>query len=553
MRSLENIEKWTVLSSLLIILVYFVPVFIEGEDIPLTIHDNMDSTLTAVKILLDEQGILSPPWKVFPQIMNGVDRGALYESYNICFLWFKLFGIFWGYIANKLIMSLVAFWGMFLLSKKLISPSNSNIILSGVVAVLFALLPFWSFSLSIAGIPMLLYAFYTFYTNQQTFFHWVYLVLFPFYSSLVLSGLFIGFFIFSILLFNWIKQKKIQRQTLVAFFLFSLLYIPSHFPIFYKFIWVHDYVSHRQEFLFNSASLSAALNQANTFFRLGQYHTHSIHFIFIVPVFLAFSLKLIQNRLNIGFIFPLLSISFITLIYGFINWEPLSPFVQNIMSVIPIQLQRFHALFPAFWYILVLFTFDTFLTKWKVSGIGVAILVCIQFNILWTRSEFRTTSKTIPFDQFYSSQLLHEIDTFIGKPKETYRVVSLGLDPSIALFNGFYCLDGYLPDYPLKHKHQFRAIISEELDKDQGLKQYFDNWGSRCYVYSAEIRHNYYTNTLPDLEALNLNIDALRKMNCQYILSRSKINSPQKGLKLEKSFDSAEYYWTIHLYRVLPT
>ena len=81
------------------------------------------------------------------------------------------------------------------------------------------------------------------------------------------------------------------------------------------------------------------------------------------------------------------------------------------------------------------------------------------------------------FKQFYATDQFNEIDQYIGAPKSSYRVASIGLHPAIAQYNGFYTLDTYNNFYPLEYKHQFRKIIAAELDKNAHLRQYFDDMG----------------------------------------------------------------------------
>ncbi|MBO5281674.1 MAG: hypothetical protein J6B43_00890, partial [Lachnospiraceae bacterium] len=63
--------------------------------------------------------------------------------------------------------------------------------------------------------------------------------------------------------------------------------------------------------------------------------------------------------------------------------------------------------------------------------------------------------------------------------------MSLGITPAAALYNGFYCLDGYSNLYPLEYKHEFREIIARELEKSEGVRVYFDAWGNRCYLFNG--------------------------------------------------------------------
>lgn len=44
-------------------------------------------------------------------------------------------------------------------------------------------------------------------------------------------------------------------------------------------------------------------------------------------------------------------------------------------------------------------------------------------------------------------------------------MISVGIYPAAAAYNGFHCLDGYSNNYPLEYKHAFRQIMEGELDK----------------------------------------------------------------------------------------
>jgi hypothetical protein len=88
---------------------------------------------------------------------------------------------------------------------------------------------------------------------------------------------------------------------------------------------------------------------------------------------------------------------------------------------------------------------------------------------------------------FYAENLFSEIDQFINQPKNSYKIVSVAMYPSSALYNGFYCLDAYVNAYPIVYKRDFREVISKELDKSELMQRYYDNWGSRCYIFSSEL------------------------------------------------------------------
>ena len=155
---------------------------------------------------------------------------------------------------------------------------------------------------------------------------------------------------------------------------------------------------------------------------------------------------------------------------------------------------------------------------------------------------------------FYSEELFNDIKNYIGRPTSEYKVASIGLYPSIAMYNGFYCIDGYSNNYQLQYKHDFRKIISKELDKNAGLKEYYDEWGNRCYLFVAQIPYEYQitkgdTRVLTDLE---LDTTQLKKMGCSYLLSALPIESEKMKGKIEfcEKFEREDIPYSIYLYKV---
>jgi hypothetical protein len=112
-------------------------------------------------------------------------------------------------------------------------------------------------------------------------------------------------------------------------------------------------------------------------------------------------------------------------------------------------------------------------------------------------------------------------------------------------------LDGYFPTYPLEYKHQFRKIIAKELDKDSSLKNYFDNWGSRCYAFSAELGQNYNNRTPLEIQHLDFDYDEFKNMGGVFIISSAPINlNNNNRIHYLTSFANTDSYWKIYLYEV---
>ena len=156
---------------------------------------------------------------------------------------------------------------------------------------------------------------------------------------------------------------------------------------------------------------------------------------------------------------------------------------------------------------------------------------------------------------FFAEDIFTQIESAIGKPQESYRVVSVGIYPAAAAYNGFYCLDGYSNNYPLEYKHIFRQIMEGELNKNDYVRYLFDNWGNRCYITTAE-QANYYTfekkwNSV--IYDLDLNTDKLKEMNCQYVFSAAYLmNAEEMGLSLlrEAPFETEKSWYHIYVYAI---
>jgi hypothetical protein len=152
--------------------------------------------------------------------------------------------------------------------------------------------------------------------------------------------------------------------------------------------------------------------------------------------------------------------------------------------------------------------------------------------------------------EYTDPELFTRIATHIGLPKSDYRVVSIGMHPAVSLLNGFYALDAYQTNYPLEYKKQFRRIIASELERSPELKDYFDTWGSRCYVFT-ELGQEYLLgkNSGAFIETLCINTAELRRMGGKYIFSAVPIRNAASLTLVEDGIFEGKY-WKIYLYRL---
>mgnify|MGYP000451077817 CR=1 FL=1 len=169
-------------------------------------------------------------------------------------------------------------------------------------------------------------------------------------------------------------------------------------------------------------------------------------------------------------------------------------------------------------------------------------------------------TKNLTYKEFYSEELYQEINDYIGKPQNSYRVASIGLQPAAALYSGFYTIDGYFANYPVEYKHKFYKLMEPELEKNERAKDFFEDFGSVVVILSNEIieRRKGRGFIIPTeqktaknrvINNLLLNTDVLRDLNCQYIFSSSEIiNYQELNFKFEKYFERDDSPWGIFLY-----
>ena len=124
---------------------------------------------------------------------------------------------------------------------------------------------------------------------------------------------------------------------------------------------------------------------------------------------------------------------------------------------------------------------------------------------------------------------------FIKNIVKKSRVISVGLDPMVAVMNDIKVIDGYHTIYPLHYKIKFRKIIEKELEKNTILKNYYDNWGNRIYAFYS------------DKNNIMLNFQAAKALGADYIISRFPIKNNELKIVCYKCNNSNHLF----LYKIL--
>lgn len=552
-------QKWIYL-ALIVLLLYLSPYFILGENTHVRIHDNLDSNITWYKVLADSGTMFASPDTKIPNIMNGLPRNSLGSELNLMVLLYAFFKPFTAYTINQVLMRVLAFFGMYLLLKKHVFIKKTRRLASPILivgtALAYAMLPYWpSGGGSIAGLPLALYAFLNIRNREASKADWAILVLLPFYSDFILSFVFFLTCMSMVWLVDWIRTKRFNFPFFAAMALMTIMYLIINYRIIYQMFLNPDFTSHRVAFDRGHWNTVYALAIAVGVFIFGFMHVIRLTQWIVLPTILAAFVIAHKKRINIRLLTGCFVLNIVfSLIYGLYKWEGIKPLKEKWHIFEMFNFGRFQFLEPPVWYI----SFALALwVIWKSVKWGkqiAMVLLSAQIVVLFLFGEdiHYRHHNYVSFAQFYSEDLLREIRDYIGKPPSTYRVVSIGIHPSIAQYNGFYTLDGYVVSYPLSYKKQFRKIIAPELRKDTSNRHYFDHWGSRCYIFVHELRrHHMYAHGKKIVKHLNLNTRALKQMGGTYIFSAVKIaNAKENGLNLLRSFENQTSPWKIYLYRV---
>jgi len=539
--------------SIVILILYLLPYFIFQENSHILVHDNLDSLLVNFKLLSSSGQIFGSLDSIFPNYMNGIPRNVLGTEFNLILWLFVFFKPYVAYIINLVLIHSIAFLGMYLLMKKhfIKEPENKLIVIG--VSLCFALLPFYPMvGLSVAGLPLALYIFLNIRSNKYKKIDLILLFLIPLYSSFVLSFIFFLTLVFLLWLYDFVWKRKRNLFFLIIIMLMTLEYLVIEYRLVYNMFFNNTFISYRAEYLLDTYNFIKALKVGFNNFLYGQYHAPSLQQYFvIIALIIAITIMFLKKILERRFIILFIVIITISLWYGFWRWEGFNKIiVSNFFNF-----SRFHWLHPLLWYILFGLSLCLIKKYLKFGKWIVIILVVLQIVFLfYNNSEFTERRKGNPtYREFFAEELLNEVKEYIGQNQKEYRVVSIGLHPSVTQYSGFYTLDAFLTNYSLEYKHKFRKTIENELDKNEELKSYFDNFGGRCYIFVDELGLDFmYTKFRKKvINNLNLNTNILKEMGCEYIFSAVEIsNNKDNNLNLLRIFEDNKSTWQIYLYKI---
>ncbi|MFD1873107.1 DUF6044 family protein [Hymenobacter bucti] len=563
--------------ALLWLVVFMLPLVALGPRTFILLHDNLEAEVVWAHLLAKlHLALAHGPGAVVPPIMNGLPRAALRSGLSITILVFELLPTapLAAYLLHEALARVAGLLGMYWLLRRygLARPELRG--LAAAVALLWAVLPAYSiFGLSVLGQPALLRAALGLRDGRARWPEWLVCAALPWWSSFVLVGPFVAVaWGLGLLLDLGRRGRAAWPATARGAAGLALLlagYVVVEWQLFYGLLVAKAFVAHREEFdlaRLAPVGLGRGLREAGQLFWLGHYHASPFFkggIVLAVAVGLGRLVGPARGQLGRQVLWLLAAIAGLCLLAGLL--PQLAARLQGRLPLLhAFSLGRFYFLLALPWVLVLVLV----LRQLPAGRLAYALLALQFLLVLAANPEFVNNVRALAgrpkadapgYAAYVAPGLLGQARALIqsqtGQPPAAYRVACLGLPPAVAQLNGFYTLDSYQTLYPLAYKHAFRPLIAGELAKSPELATYFDAWGNRCYLFSAELGRSFLVGKRPVRTVQHWAFDAaaFRRLGGRYVLSAVRLARPaESGLRLLGVFEDSGAYWRLHLYEALP-
>lgn len=572
-------------AGFLFLAVTFMPYVVLGEGSVFPIHDQLDETL--MTYVLNARHLFQDGNTVFPEPLGGINVSGMQPSAILFILLYSVLPTFTAFVVQYLIVSAAGFFGMYGSVKEITGSS----ILAVAAAGCFCLLPTQPvYGLSAMGVPLLLYCFLCLYQRKHVAGSFAGILFFGLTTHLVLIGyVALGFWLLAVL---WLLVKKRPNRLVnLGFVWLTGIYIGVNHSLFGELLLGRSgYISHREELV--NYTMPFWKTVADVFCNSAQ-HAPSLHRWLILPV--GFSLilgfvfrKKLEEKGRSRLLWAWLGMAVLAgaaLLYGFCHLPLVVDFKNSCSGFLRyFQLERFYWLYPAGWYLEFALCFSLWWDYgarksgeadsgegekdpakrhlvWKTLVLACLLLPvvqeikpesCFYINVNQMNNGSGVTGY-ITWESYYAEELMAQLEDVIGRDMSSYRVAHLGMSPAPSLMHGFYTVDGYSNNYSLEYKHLFRRVIAKELEKNEQTRLYFDEWGSRCYLFNGATGNAWMLGKTEEIryEGLEFDMEALRELNCEYIFSAGEILDCEKmGLTFLGYYETDSSYWGVWLYQL---
>lgn len=546
--------------------------FILGENIYVSMHDNLDLHVADYHILSSTGTFFSH--NVQLPLLNGISRDYFASEFSLYSLLYILFPTSAAYVTGYLLKTVIAVISSVLLAKDILKDSYERYAPIVVLcAFAFGLLPLYpAFSFPFVSLPFVILLLRRIY-NDPGFISYVLLFLYPLLSYFTFFGFFILGYLLAAVIILWIRDKKLPLSLIGAFAVLFAGFALWEYRLF-RIMLFDSTATIRETMVQGSYGFTEILAAIGETFTIGVFHADAVHTWFILPVcmiyFVILNCRYIKHKDYKGMTADIFNRSIILLlfnciIYGLYYHEGFRGFIEVLIPPLKgFQFSRTVFFNPFLWYfalfIILQRLYDNYRKKTALAivltSIAVILLTGSKYNDLYNtafnyayRIIKQSPSNSLTYKEFYSEALFRNILSDISYSGE--KSAAYGMHPAVLEYNGIFTLDGCLSYYPQEYKEQFRKIIAPSLDRVESFRIYYDDWGARAYLF-AGVDENVY-DPVRNLEISDTNLyidgDAFRKMGGKYIFSRLEIaNADELKLRLRNIYTEISSPYTIYLY-----
>lgn len=577
--------------GVLIAVMMMLPYAILGQDSIVIYHDQLDGEL--LTYLLNAKHLFEG-LDSFPEIMKGIPVEGLTMPAPGFVLLFLAFEPFTAFMVMQFLVYLTAFLSMYYLVKTV----TEKALPAFLTAVLFMMLPFYPvYGLCIPGQPLFWLSLYQLQKEKKGLWkYYVFIGIYTLFSSLALVGfacivtglcISAGLFASSFFAGQGKLQRKAKRQAAlhewIGVCMMCGVYALCNINLVKQILFPErGFVSHKSEVVYKEIPFWNGF--ADCLLNGVDYAESRQVFIIIFSVFVliiaAIGLLWIKNQKTreqwktvckryvpkIGILYGILI--GLSLAYGIYHGRTVTVWRNKAEGILhDFNFDRFAWLMPVLWFMILALSIHMLLSLKKhvvVYGTVFAACAVMFFGLFMGNSikpnvakllKGRENYTALTWRQFWAEDLFEEVENVIGKPQEEYYVVSYGIYPAAAVYNGFYCLDAYSNNYDVEYKHAFREVIAPELAKSEYLTEWYDEWGNRCYIVTVE-KNNYFTfDKQTSAVAMTFDVDmtALKELGCEYMISAAYIMYPEeKGMTLltPEGIETQDSWYRLFVYKI---
>lgn len=568
--------------GVIVTLVFFLPYLINGKNSVITYHDQLDGEI--LTYILNAKYLFTGT-NVYPEVMNGMSKNAFVSPAPALILLYKFMSPFAAFMISLVFVKITAFASMYFLLVRLFEDKKEVAFYS---AILFMAMPFYSvYGLCIPGIPLVLLSFLLL-RDKKYVPAIIHVVFYATCSSLALVGFALIILTAAIAVYELAKCKKDASEKgkplgFIVPIILGITYLIFNMNLVMQILSGESgFVSHKSEVLYQPMPFKQAFAEI---FIKGVPYAQSQQIALFPLIFAGIVLAIvclvkygkkeekIQKSAKI-FLWILGTAIAIGLVYIILESAPVIALKNKADGILhEFNFTRISWLMPVIWVLAfvsatsLLLDFVKKNVKSEIANKFIIILpllslvICLALNVLNSDIKGNVARiikggdyHVITWNQFFDEELFRKIDEYTDDDKASYRVASIGIYPAIAAYNGYYCLDAYSNNYDVDYKHEFREIIAGELEKNDYIRQNFDEWGNRCYLMTAEsgyygLFEKEYMDTLSNLD---LNYDKMKEMGCRYIFSTHYILNEEDNLSLlnENSVQTDGSWYKIWIYEI---